>query len=311
MQLFRDYHRIKLSASVVTIGNFDGLHVGHQALIQETLRLALQSQLPSVLLTFEPLPLTYFNPDTLYRMMPLRTKYRLLSQSPIDYLGLLRFNAALACLPAEDFVKQCLVDALGVKTLVVGEDFRFGFQKQGNVALLQSLGKQYGFDVVVTANILMQGERVSSSKIRQALTMGDIAKVNAMLGYAFSLIARVKKGKQLGRTLGFPTANLAIAPKFILINGVYICYLIVNGKRHQAVCNVGYQPTVKRYHKKVEVHVLEFEGSLYGQEVRVEFLEKIRNEKKFANIPELIENIKHDTLTAKRYFAAREGTLIS
>ncbi|MCS5709492.1 bifunctional riboflavin kinase/FAD synthetase [Candidatus Berkiella cookevillensis] len=303
MQLFRDIQSIALNASVVTIGNFDGLHLGHQNLITKTFLQAHSLEISSVVLSFEPLPYVYFKPTTLHQIMPLRTKYHLLKKWPIHYFGLLAFNEKLATLSAENFVEDYLVKALGVRVLNVGQDFQFGHQKRGNVALLQKMGQQYGFRVNVLPDVVVHGEKVSSSKIRQALIVGDIEHANQLLGYPFTLIARVRSGKKLGRTLGFPTANLALAPKSILLNGVYICWAIVGDQKYPAVCNVGYQPTVNSFRKKVEVHLLDYTGNLYGQYLKVEFLKKIRNEQKFQNVSELIERIKHDTLVAKEFFA--------
>lgn len=308
MQLFRDYQSKSLKQSVVTIGNFDGLHLGHQALIENMVATAKQLQCPSVLLSFEPLPTAFFKPDAMHQIMPFRTKAELLKQWSIDYFGMLRFNQAFSELSAQDFIKQCLMQSLGVKELYVGKDFRFGHAQTGDVALLQSFGDKYGFEVHVIDDICLEGERVSSSIIRQGLTTGDIKRVNDFLGYPFTLVARIHKGKELGKKLGFPTANLKIAPKFILLNGVYICWAMIKGKRLPAVCNVGYQPTVSSFRKKVEVHVLDYKGCLYGQIMQVSFLEKIRNEKKFKDVTELIENIKHDTIVAKRYFEKRQQT---
>lgn len=303
MQLFRDIQSMALNASVVTIGNFDGLHLGHQNLITKTFLQAQSLEIPSVVLSFEPLPYIYFKPTTLHQIMPLRTKYHLLKKWPIDYLGLLAFNEKLATVSAEAFVEDYLVKALGVRVLNVGQDFQFGYQKRGNVELLQKMGQQHGFRVNVLSDVVVHGEKVSSSRIRQALIVGDIERANQLLGYPFTLIARVQSGKKLGRTLGFPTANLALAPKSILLNGVYICWAIVGEQKYPAVCNVGYQPTVNSFRKKVEVHLLDYTGNLYGQYLKVEFLKKIRNEQKFQNVSELIERIKHDTLVAKEFFA--------
>lgn len=303
MQLFRDIQSMALNASVVTIGNFDGLHLGHQNLITKTFLQAQSLETPSVVLSFEPLPYIYFKPTTLHQIMPLRTKYHLLKKWPIDYLGLLAFNEKLATVSAEAFVEDYLVKALGVRVLNVGQDFQFGYQKRGNVELLQKMGQQHGFRVNVLSDVVVHGEKVSSSRIRQALIVGDIERANQLLGYPFTLIARVQSGKKLGRTLGFPTANLALAPKSILLNGVYICWAIVGEQKYPAVCNVGYQPTVNSFRKKVEVHLLDYTGNLYGQYLKVEFLKKIRNEQKFQNVSELIERIKHDTLVAKEFFA--------
>ena len=303
MQLFRDFSNIKIKTSVVTIGNFDGIHLGHQRLIAKTLEQAQILNLSSILLSFEPLPFSYFNPTVMHQIMPLRTKYHMLKQWPLDYLGLLRFNATFSKMSPNAFIEDCLVKALGMKVLVVGRDFQFGQHRKGDITTLQSMSEKYNYKVIVMPDEIISEEKVSSSKIRQALISGDIARANDFLGHTFNLVARVQAGKKLGRTLGFPTANLKIEPKFILLNGVYICWANVGNQRYPAVCNVGYQPTVNSFRKKVEVHLLDFQGSLYGQEVNVEFLEKIRNEKKFRDLSELIENIKHDIIVAKQYFS--------
>lgn len=303
MQLFRDFSSIHLSASVVTIGNFDGLHIGHQRLINQTITQAKQLEVPSVLLTFEPLPFAYFNPTALHQIMPLRTKYDALSAFSLDYVGLLRFNAAISNMSSQTFIEACLVKALGAKVLVVGKDFCFGRAREGNVQTLQKMGEVHGYQVIVLPDECLAEEKISSSKVRQALIAGDMSRARALLGRPFHLVARVQTGKKLGRTLGFPTANLKIDPKFMLLNGVYICWALLGKQRYPAVCNVGYQPTVNSFRKKIEVHILDFQGDLYGQLLRVEFLEKIRNEKKFNDLSELIANIKHDIMVARQYFS--------
>lgn len=302
MQIFRDFRQLSLQRSVVTIGNFDGLHLGHQSLIRETLQQAKQVDAQSVVLSFYPLPRAFFNPTALHQILPLRSKISLFKQWPIDFLGLIRFNQQFASLSPKQFVADCLVNALGAKCVIVGPDFKFGHQQQGDIGLLKALGEQFNFQVIIMPEVVLDGMRVSSSEIRHALTAGDIQRANEQLGYPFSLVARVQKGKQLGRKLGFPTANLAIAPKFMLLNGVYICQVERQGQLYPAVCNVGYQPTVSSYKKKIEVHLLDFNGDLYHDVLKVSFLKKIRHEKKFKDVSELIENIKHDTIIAKQYF---------
>lgn len=306
MKLVRHLKAISVKGCVVTIGNFDGLHVGHRALIERTIERAQQLSVPSVVMSFHPLPYEYFNPHEHHQIMPFSQKFKGLENLGVDYFFNVPFNQAFASLPPERFVNEYLVQGLQARHIILGADARFGHQKKGDVPLLTQLGERYGFQVETLPDILNQSAKVSSSKIRQALIAGDITRANQLLGYPFTLSARVQLGKQKGRELGFPTANLGLHSKYLSLNGVYICWAKVNGRTYPAVTNIGYQPTLHGRKKRVEVHLLDFSGDLYGQKLQVSFLEKIRNEKKFNSFSELIERIKHDILIAQAYFSSSE-----
>lgn len=302
MRLFR-YMPFQLSGCVATIGNFDGLHLGHQQLLSKVLAKSQQLQLPSLVMSFYPLPHQFFYPQNQQQIMGFQSKYQALKAFGLDCFLCQRFNQAFAGVSAASFVSDFLARDLKVKHLIVGQDFRFGAKATGDINLLEKMSADYGFSIEVVPDVVLMGEKISSTRIRQRLVQGDMAQVQALLGRPFSLTARVKRGEGKGRGLGFPTANLAIKAGTLMIGGVYCCYAHVNGQRYCAVANVGVAPTVKNQAKTVEVHILDFAQDIYGEKIEVAFVHKIRDEKKFPTLAELIAGIKHDIMLAKTYFA--------
>ena len=303
MRLIRYFPKQSLPGCVATIGNFDGFHKGHQRLLSLLKEKSQTLNLPSLVMSFYPLPQEFLQPGQSNRIMDFYSKFRYLEAFGIDYFACQRFNEAFAQMSAETFVQVGLVKALGVQHLIVGQDFRFGRFAQGDIELLKVMGHSGRFTVDVVPDVYEDHEKISSTQIRQVLENGDLQKVQSLLGRPYSLTARVQSGKAMGRTLGFPTANLAISPSFLRMSGVYCCFATVGERRHPAVANVGYAPTLNGQRKTVEVHILDFDQNIYGERLTVEFMHKLRDEKKFPSLSELIAGIKHDIMLAKAYFA--------
>mgnify|MGYP003341816210 CR=1 FL=1 len=300
----RDYHR----GCVATIGNFDGVHLGHQQVLSLVREQAQQRQLPSIVILFEPQPLEFVAPDKAPRRITrFREKIRLLRELGIDRVVCLPFNARLQNLTAMEFIQQLLVDGLGVAHFVVGDDFRFGRQRQGDFALLQQAGATYGFSVESTPSCCYAGERVSSTAIRQALQSHDLAKAAELLGRPFDITGKVAKGQQLGRTIGVPTANIRLQNKQPALQGVYATRILgLQDKVYEGVANIGYRPTLSGFKPQLEVHIFDLQADLYGCQLQVEFCHFIRAEQKFADLAALQQQIKQDIAAAKAYFAATE-----
>lgn len=291
-------------ACVATIGNFDGLHKGHQALIHTLRDQAEQLHLPSCVVLFEPHPQEFFlGAEAPARLMRLREKIKILQDLAIDRIVCLRFNKHLANMSPETFVKEVLLDRLGIRLLIVGDDFRFGRGRQGEVTCLEKLGKRYHFLVKAVPSVLVAGKRVDSSRIRAAVKQGDFTLASHLLTRPFVLTGRVIYGDQRGRLLGFPTANIALHRHVTPLNGVFI--VRVHGLRKKplpGVANCGRRPTIGRLTELLEVHVLNFDKIIYGSFLEVEFLKKVRDEKKFASVERLKQQIAVDVRFAKAYF---------
>lgn len=294
---------------VATIGNFDGVHLGHQAVLTQVREEAQKRQLPSTVILFEPQPLEFVAPDKApYRITRLREKLRLLEQQGIDRVVCLRFDAKLQNLTAMEFVQQLLVDGLHVAHFVVGDDFRFGRQRQGDFAMLQQAGNDFGFSVENTATCRLDAERVSSTAIRQALAEHDLPAAERLLGRAFDVTGKVAKGQQLGRTIGVPTANIRLQNRTPALQGVFATKIYGLGDQvYTGVANIGRRPTVAGLKPQLEVHIFDLQADLYGRQLRVEFCQFIRAEQKFAGLPELQAQIEKDIAVARHYFAAEQN----
>jgi len=302
-RLFRDVDGGALfpHGSVVCIGAFDGLHLGHRALVRHAVARGRDLSLPAVALSFEPLPREFFSPELPPPRLTLaRGKYQGLRALGVDSVGLLRFDARLSAMGAEDFVRKLLVARLGAREVWIGPDFRFGHRRGGDLPLLQSLGAELGFSAGEIEPVQSQGERVSSTRIRQALRGGDFTDASRLLGRAYSIGGRVVRGKQLGRTLGFPTANLRF-PKTPALSGIYATWVHGVGERpHASVSSFGTRPTVDGIEPLLEAHLFDFDGDLYGRHIEVEFVAKLRDELKFPDLPSLTEQMQRDAETARR-----------
>lgn len=296
----RDKHR----GSVATIGNFDGVHRGHQAVMAQLTDAARELGTSTTVITFEPLPEEHFmGAKAPARLTPLYDKIGLLETLGIDRILCLPFNAALAQLSAETFIDKVLVTGLGVKRLVVGDDFRFGYQRKGDFELLQQEGNRHGFDVVDTNTLTADDSRVSSTRIREALAKGEFQQAEDFLGHPFTMGGRVFHGDKRGRLLGFPTANIRIARRISPLHGVFAVEVHGVSDAHlPAVANIGTRPTVGGTGFQIEIHLLNFSGDLYGQRIQIRVRHKIRDEQRFESLDELVAQITKDSDQARQFF---------
>jgi len=292
-----------------TIGSFDGVHRGHQALLRSLIDEARARNLPSLVMIFEPQPYEFFaRHDAPPRLMRLREKVAALFAQGVDRVLCLKFNPVLRGLSAQAFVDQVLVEKLGVEYLVVGDDFRFGCDRKGDFSFLQRCGRDYRFDVSDTGTQTAEGERISSTRIRALLANDLTGKVAELLGKPYSVSARVCYGRQLGRTLGFPTCNLGMGHYRPAVQGVYAVQVsgnILGGKTMNGVANVGVRPTVSGGRKPLlEVHLLDYAGNLYGECLSVAFLHKLRSEMRFDSLAELQQQVINDIAQARAWFGS-------
>lgn len=289
---------------MATIGAFDGVHLGHQTLLNSLMARGKELGLPSVVVCFEPLPREYFAPvEAPARLMSFREKLTEFRRLGIDRVLRIRFTDELRAMGAQEFIRQVFVEGLGVKHIVVGDDLRFGADREGDAPLLAEEGRQHGYEVEDTTSVIVAGERVSSSRIRHALEQADFELAEQLLGRPYSMTGKVVFGRQLGRTIDVPTANLEMHRFKAPMSGVYA--VEVNGLNGtlQGVANVGLRPTVGDLTKAIlEVHILDFNQDIYGRRIDVVFRHKIREEKKFNSISELKERIEADIVAGRKWF---------
>ena len=304
-KLFRDVggEVVCPQGSVACIGAFDGLHRGHQALVGHALARARVLGVPAVALSFEPLPREYFaRGERPPRLLLPRAKFEGLRDLGMDVVGLLRFNAELSAMPAGEFVRRVLVERLRVREVWVGPQFRFGKGRQGDLALLQELGAEFGFVAGEIAPVEVAGERVSSSRLREQLADGDLDGAAQALGRRYAIDGKVVRGRQLGRRLGYPTANLRLMGKRTALTGIYATWVHGVGDTPRAsVSSLGTRPTVYGTEPLLEAHLFEFDGDLYGSRIRVEFVAKLRDEEKFDDLPALVRQMDVDAEQARRH----------
>jgi riboflavin kinase/FMN adenylyltransferase len=313
MLVFRGVPERATTLTVLTIGNFDGVHRGHRALLAELKARAHHLALPATVLTFEPHPRELFAPDQApARLASLRDKFELLAECGVDRVHVCHFNRRLAALTADQFIERILVQGLSVRHLIVGDDFRFGKSRGGDFALLQRAGQEHRFVVETMRTVDFGGIRVSSSAVRDALACGNIEYAEQLLGRPFVIAGRVMDGKKLGRTLGFPTANIQVRRKRLPLSGVFA--VTVSGIAERPLpgaANIGVRPTMNEGPKPVlEVHLLDFDRDIYGAHVDVNFLHKLRDEAKFASADELKAQIARDVAAVRAHFDTRlpDGT---
>lgn len=291
------------SACVATIGNFDGLHLGHQRVISSLKEKADELKLPLTVISFEPLPAEFFAPKPPARIYPLRDKIRTLNQLGVDYFLCLKFNSAFANMAPDTFVEKVLLDSLKVRYLAVGDDFRFGCKREGDFELLKTMGAQNGMDVTDTPTCEQEGERVSSTRIRKLLEVPKLKEANNLLGHSYQLSGRVRHGDKRGRTIGFPTLNMKVPTHIAPMRGVYAVRVtglgdsILNG-----VANLGTRPTVKGTETRLETHLFDFSGDVYGKYICVELIDFLREEQSFDNFELLKAQILKDAEQAKTLF---------
>ena len=308
MKLLRGCHDLQpLSTNTVaTIGNYDGFHLGHQKIIDYINKESTHSQLPSVLINFQPTPKEYFAQEQApARIYPFRKKFQLAKSMQIDFFACLRFNKSLASMPADKFVTDILVNTFKIKHLIVGDDFRFGHQRQGDFGLLDSMSTSLGFKVTNINTLSHEYTRVSSTLIREKLEQGDFKQVAVLLGRPFTMSGKVFHGDKKGRTIGFPTANILIKRRVSPIHGVFTVTASDGFSKWQGVANVGKRPTVNGQRMQLEVHMFNCDESLYGKRLEIEFHSKIRDELKFSSFEALQHQISLDAEQARQYFKGR------
>lgn len=308
-QFIRGLHNLKpgKDGCVATIGSFDGVHCGHRAILQQVRDKAAELGVPSVVTIFEPQPQEFFSGEQApARLMRLREKVEAFVGAGIDRVLCLQFNRSLRRLSALEFIEQVLVAGLNVRSLVIGDDFRFGHDRSGNYQLLKQAGIEHDFDVLDTKTLSYQGERISSTRIRRALESADFGLAETLLGHPYQITGRVVYGQRLGRQLGIPTANVHLHRYRAPLNGVFVVEVLLDGRRLPGVANVGVRPTVGDLVKPVlEVHLLDFDEELYGQRIQVEFKAKVREEAKFASLELMVEEIHNDIALAQKYFLGK------
>ena len=308
MELIQGLHNLRPHhrGSVVTIGNFDGVHRGHKVVLDQLAAKAAELRLPSLVMIFEPQPQEFFAPDrSPARLTRLREKLCALDVDAVDRVLCVRFDQRFAALTAQEFVERILVQGLGARHLVVGDDFRFGQGRRGDFAYLEEAGRRLGFEVAQQQTFSVDGERVSSTAVREALERGDLARARELLGYPFAMHGRVAHGDRRGRTIGYPTANIHVHRRAVPLQGVYAVRMrgAADGPV-PGVANLGFRPTIAGGLPTplLEVHLLDFSGDLYRRHVKVEFLDRVREERRFGSLDELKAQIARDEAHARAYF---------
>ena len=304
MQLIRRLDSVQPRECVVTIGSFDGLHRGHQVLIERALAHAARLKLPAMMVTFEPLPREYLqaaNPPA--RLTNLRERWRLLSATGLERLCVLPFGPRLRSLSGQQFVE--LLAAARARVVVVGHDFRFGRGGEASASWCAAQASQHGFSVDLVDEVPVDGERVSSGRVRTALAAGDFASAARMLGRGYSMRGRVRQGNQFGRTIGFPTANLAVKRRRVALQGVFAVRVSGAGFRAlPGVASLGTRPMVHGREMLLEAHLFDFDADLYGRELEVEFITRLRDELTFASMDAMVEQMGLDAAAARRILGA-------
>ena len=307
MELIFGLHNLQAAETpcVATIGNFDGVHLGHQAVIGQLAEKAASMNLPTTLITFEPTPAEFFAQNKApARLTTFREKYVILKRFSIDRILVLPFNARLSSMAAESFIKRILIEGLDIRYLVVGDDFRFGRNRAGNFELLQQSGMENDFTVVSMPSFCVDGERVSSSGIRSALADGDFVRAERLLGRHYHMTGKVAHGDKRGRQWGFPTANINMKRKVIPLRGIFAVEVFgLDREPVFGVANLGTRPTVCGVRTLLEVHLFEFDEQIYGRRINVVFRHKIREEIRFDSFDALKEQIERDVISARHYFA--------
>lgn len=304
MKLVRGIENLPAEAvgCVLTLGNFDGVHCGHREIVATTRRIADQMRAAAVALTFDPHPAAVLRPDAAPpAIVTLAHKVALLRQYGVDWVVVLTFDQILAETSHADFTEHVLRQRLAVRHVVVGEQARFGKGRLGNASTLREFGSKADFGVTEVGLLQLDGVPVSSSAIRAAIAQGEVERANRMLGWPYQVDGTVVHGEARGRQIGVPTANLKSEMALLPENGVYVCRADLDGASRLAVANIGYRPTFEGEHATVEVHLLDFDGEIYGRELSVMFLSRLRNEMKFPSVDALVNQIRLDIAAAREW----------
>ena len=300
--IFDPKEKIKESTSA-TIGIFDGVHLGHKSIIGLMRKNAARNRCASCVVTFFPHPQKVLRGIDTPLIVPLKERFRLLEKEGVDIAVCFNFTKAFSKISAKDFVKNYLVEKLNIKTIFVGPDLFFGRNREGNVALLKSMENSFNFETRTVRPVYFGDELISSTAIREFIEDGNVKKAANFLGDCFSVEGKVKEGERRGRELGFPTANLDTEWELLPKKGVYITWAEMSEKKFTSITNVGTRPTFGKNHLLVETHVIDFTGDIYGKTIRVSFIDRLRDEKRFANIESLVSQISTDVENAKKVFA--------
>ena len=302
MELIRGLHNLKKQLGcVVTIGNFDGVHIGHQEILKNLVSTARKKALPSLVISFSVTPETFFGRPKA-RISNFRDKHLLLESLGVDKHLLIRFDKSFSEISAIDFINKILIEKIGMKYCFIGDDFRFGSGREGDFSMLKKTSLGNKFNVEKIKGVVLQGIRVSSSEIRKALSAADFNAAKELLGRPFSITGKVARGEQIGRTIGYPTANIAIKRELSPVLGVYSVLVKHNSEIYTGVCNVGKRPTLGETKTLLEVFIFDFNKEIYGDSVEVIFKRKCRDEKKFGSFDELKAQIKKDADKSRLFF---------
>lgn len=304
MKLHKSLKTYLKKPSVITIGTFDGVHIGHQKIIKKLIKVSKDKNLDAVILTFFPHPRMVLQSNSNIKLLnTIKEREDILSHFNLDHLVIKKFTQEFANLSAEDYVKHILVDELNAKHIIIGYDHRFGKNRSANIEDLKAFGTQFNFEVEEISVQDIEDVAVSSTKIRNALNKGDIETANSYLGYNYYITGAVVKGKGLGKQLGFPTANIAIQENYKLIpeNGVYVVTSVIDHKQVYGMMNIGTNPTVNGTQQSIEVNFFNFNKDIYGQIIKVEILKRLRDEHKFESVELLKSQLETDKLISKKY----------
>ncbi len=299
--------RTNHAPSVVSIGNYDGVHRGHQSVIRTLVTKAEQLQAAATVVTFDPLAREYFSPGSVPRLSTRDERAELLFAQGVKRVLCIPFDAAFASMSAEAFIEEVLVAGLGARYVCVGDDFRFGRQRTGDFALLQAQGQIHGFEVTAHETFELAGARVSSGRIREALAAGDFGLAESLLGRPYVIEGIVSQGQQLGRTIDFPTANLVLPDMLMPINGVFAVIVQLGESEYQGVANIGRRPTVNGKENRLEVHLFNFDQDIYGAHMCVRFVRKLRDEQSFASVDVLRAQIQQDAQSARQILGVTDA----
>ena len=286
----------------LTIGTFDGIHIGHNHLIKNLIMHSKERNLKSILLSFYPSPKKILKKEQIL-LSDFKQNFSYLKKLGLDYYLLVRFDHQMANVSAEEFIKKILIDTIGIKQIIIGQDFRFGKGRAGNFGLLKEFADKYKFEVKSVPSVNLEGVKISSSQIRDKIKQGNFDSIKKILGREYSIIGKVIHGQKLGTKLGFATANIALKHNKNILRGVFCTEVLVKNKIYPSVTNIGIRPTIDKISNPViEVHILDFNDTIYGQTIEVYFKSKVRDEQKFKNVDELISQIKKDILYARNFF---------
>lgn len=304
MKIIRNAAGIKgINCSIVTLGNFDGIHIGHQRLLGRLAKRAKAKGCPSVVYTFEPHPLKVVaSHKSPLLIVDIADKEAIIGSLGADYLVFARFTREFAATHPREFARKVLVKGLRAKEVWVGAGFSFGRQRSGTVEYLKTLGEEFGFKVFAVAPYKKGGQTVSSSRVRELIKAGDVKGAASLLGRNYSMKGRVARGNAIGNTIGFPTANLKITSELVPADGVYAAYTVIDEKKYNAVVNVGAAPTFGKRARVVEAHILGFRKNIYNKKIAVAFIKRLRDEKKFSGKDALVSQIKKDIEKAEKLF---------